>query len=155
MKATENMWGSTKKRRRWKETFMVMECGCRQCGQGKVEMLENLEEWWQQGEAGPSTSQNMLSIWQNSNFNKKSSRALHLFRLANQMRREDLDVQGEKPVRNDIGELRLDGRAKQAAWKENYERLSNGELGTGVLAPLLQSPVVLGPMCRVIYVETF
>ena len=50
-----------------------------------------------------------------------------LFRLANQMRRTNQDVQGEKPVRNDAGELCLDDRAKQAAWKEHYERLSNVE----------------------------
>ena len=31
------------------------------------------------------------------------------------MRREKLDVQGKKPVRNDAGKLCLDDRAKQAA----------------------------------------
>jgi hypothetical protein len=50
-----------------------------------------------------------------------------LFRLSNQMRRNNQDVQGEKPVRNDAGELCLDEPAKQAAWKEHYERLSNVE----------------------------
>ena len=28
---------------------LIVECGCRQCSQGKVETLENLEERWQQG----------------------------------------------------------------------------------------------------------
>ena len=39
------------------------------------------------------------------------------FRLSNQIRHENLDVQGEKPVLNDAGELCLDDRSKQAAWK--------------------------------------
>ena len=42
------------------------------------------------------------------------------------MRRENLDVQGEKPVRSDPEELCLD-RARDVAWKENYDRLSNVE----------------------------
>ena len=42
-------------------------------------------------------------------------------------RLENLDVQGEKPVYNDAGELCLDDRAKQAARKEHYEHLSNVE----------------------------
>ena len=50
-----------------------------------------------------------------------------LFRLANKMRGGNLDIQVEKPVRNDAGELCLDDRAKQAAWKEHNERLSNVE----------------------------
>ena len=41
------------------------------------------------------------------------------------MRRENLDVQGKKPVCNEVGELCLDDKAKQAAWKEHYECLSN------------------------------
>ena len=45
------------------------------------------------------------------------------------MRCGNLDVQGEKPVRNDAGEFCLDDRTKQAAWKERYGRLSNVRLG--------------------------
>ena len=43
------------------------------------------------------------------------------------MRHENLDIQVEKPVGNDAGELCLNYRAKQAAWKEYYEPLSNVE----------------------------
>ena len=50
-----------------------------------------------------------------------------LFLLTNQMKCKNQDVKGEKPVCNDIGELCLDDRAKQVAWKEHYERLSNVE----------------------------
>ena len=34
---------------------------------------------------------------------------------------------GEKPVKNDAGQLSLDQEAKRAAWKEHYERLLNVE----------------------------
>ena len=51
----------------------------------------------------------------------------HLFCIANQIICENLDVQGEKSVCNDPGGLCLDDRAKQAAWKEHYECLSNVE----------------------------
>ena len=47
-----------------------------------------------------------------------------LFHLANQMKDEKL---GKKPVRTDVGELCLDDRAKQAAWKEHSKCLSNVE----------------------------
>ena len=51
-----------------------------------------------------------------------------LFRLANQMRRKDLYVQGEKSLPNDAGKLCLDDKAKPAAWKEHYGHLSNVDL---------------------------
>ena len=50
-----------------------------------------------------------------------------LFRLTNQMRHRNLDVQGKKPVCNDAKEFCLDDRANQVAWKEHHERLSNVE----------------------------
>ncbi|MCU7898061.1 MAG: hypothetical protein KZQ61_05230, partial [Candidatus Thiodiazotropha sp. (ex Lucinoma aequizonata)] len=50
-----------------------------------------------------------------------------IYRLANQMRRDNQDVIGEKPVKNDAGELSLDEDAKKEAWKEHYERLLNIE----------------------------
>ena len=43
------------------------------------------------------------------------------------MRRVNLDIQDKKPVCNDAGHLCLDVKAKQAAWKEHYECLSNIE----------------------------
>ena len=43
------------------------------------------------------------------------------------MRRDNQDVMGEKPVKNDTGQLSLDKEAKKAAWKEHYERLLNVE----------------------------
>lgn len=50
-----------------------------------------------------------------------------IYRLANQMRRDNQDVMGEKPVKNDAGELSLDDEAKKKAWKEYYVRLLNVE----------------------------
>ena len=34
---------------------------------------------------------------------------------------------GEKPVKNDAGQLSLDEEAKKEAWREHYERLLNVE----------------------------
>ena len=58
------------------------------------------------------------------NIDPKSS---EIFSLANQMRRENVDVLGDKPVRNDEGEMSLSEEAKQKAWLEHYERLLNVE----------------------------
>ena len=43
-----------------------------------------------------------------------------IFRLSNQMRKENIDVVGDTPVKNDAGE-------KQNTWLEHYERLLNVE----------------------------
>ena len=50
-----------------------------------------------------------------------------IFRLANQMRKENVDVVGDKPVKNDTGEMSMSEEAKQNAWAEHYERLLNVE----------------------------
>ena len=43
------------------------------------------------------------------------------------MRRDNQDVMGEKPVKNDAEQLSLDEEAKRAAWKEHCEHLLNVE----------------------------
>ena len=43
------------------------------------------------------------------------------------MRRDNQDVIGEKPVKNDSGQLLLNEEAKRAAWKEHYDCLLNVE----------------------------
>ena len=48
-----------------------------------------------------------------------------IFRLANQMRKEN--VVGDKPVKNDTGEMSMSEGVKQNAWAEHYERLLNLE----------------------------
>ena len=50
-----------------------------------------------------------------------------IFRLANQMRKENVDVVGDKPVKNDTGEMSMSKEAKQSAWAEHYQRLLNVE----------------------------
>ena len=50
-----------------------------------------------------------------------------IFRLANQMRKENVDVVGDKPVKNDTWEMSMSEEAKQNAWAEHYERLLNVE----------------------------
>ena len=51
----------------------------------------------------------------------------NIFRLAKQIRHNNQDVVGEKPVLNDAGTLSLDDSAKKAAWREYYVRLLNHE----------------------------
>ena len=58
---------------------------------------------------------------------KIDPRSGDVYRLAKQMRRDNQDVIGEKPVKNDAGQLSLDEEAKKEAWREHYERLLNVE----------------------------
>ena len=50
-----------------------------------------------------------------------------LYRLANQLRKENADVVGDKPVKNDAGEMSMSDDSKQKAWLEHYQRLLNAE----------------------------
>ena len=43
------------------------------------------------------------------------------------MRKENVDVVGDKPVKNDAGEMSMSKEAKQNAWAEHYERHLNVE----------------------------
>ena len=58
------------------------------------------------------------------NIDPKSS---EVYRLANQFRRENADVVGDKPVKNDAGEMSMSEDLKQKAWLEHYQRLFNVE----------------------------
>ena len=58
---------------------------------------------------------------------KIDPRSGDVYRLAKQMRRDNQDVIGEKPVKNDPGQLSLDEEAKKEAVREHYERLLNVE----------------------------
>ena len=58
------------------------------------------------------------------NIDPKSS---ELYRLANQFRKENADVVGDKPVKNDAGEMSMSDDSKQKAWLEHYQRLLNAE----------------------------
>ena len=55
------------------------------------------------------------------------ARSGDVYRLAKQMCRDNQDVMGEKPVKNNAGQLSLDEESKKEAWKEHYERLLNVE----------------------------
>ena len=50
-----------------------------------------------------------------------------VYRLANQFRRENTDYVGDKPVKNDAGEVSVSEDSKQKAWLEHYQRLLNIE----------------------------
>ena len=58
------------------------------------------------------------------NIDPKSS---EIFCLENRMRRENVDVVDDKPVRNDAGKMSLSEEAKQKVCLELYERLLNVE----------------------------
>ena len=58
------------------------------------------------------------------NIGPKSS---ELYRLANQFRKENADVVGDKPVKNDAGEMSVSDDSKQKAWLEHYQRLLNAD----------------------------
>ena len=58
------------------------------------------------------------------NIDPKSSEVYH---LAHQLRRENTDVFGDKPVKNDAGEMSVREDSKQKAWLEHYQRLLNVE----------------------------
>ena len=75
------------------------------------------------------------------NIDVKSS---EIYRLASQMRRENADVVGDKPIRNDAGEMSLSEDSKQKAWLEHYERLLNVEFDWDP-AHLSDEPPVEGP----------
>ena len=55
------------------------------------------------------------------NIDPKSSEVYHLF---NQFRRENADVVGDKPVKNDAGEISMSDDSKQEAWVKHYQRFS-------------------------------
>ena len=63
------------------------------------------------------------------NIDPKSS---EVYRLANQFRRENTDVVGDKPVKNDAGEMSMSENSKQKAWLEHYQRLLNVEFDCGL-----------------------
>ena len=54
------------------------------------------------------------------NIDPKSS---EVYRLANQFRRENADVVGDKPVKTDAGEMSMSEDSKQKTWLEHYQRL--------------------------------
>ena len=58
------------------------------------------------------------------NIDTKSS---EVYRLVNQFRRESADVVGDKPVKNDTGEMSMSKDSKQKAWLEHYQRCLNVE----------------------------
>ena len=74
------------------------------------------------------------------NIDPKSS---EVYYLANQFRRENADV-GDKPVKNDAGEMSVSEDVKQKAWLEHYQRLLYVEFDWD-LEHLSNQPPVEGP----------
>ena len=57
------------------------------------------------------------------------------------MKRDNQDVMGGKPVKNNEGLLSLNKDGKKEAWKEHYERLLNVEFPWTPEDPSMESPV--------------
>ena len=75
------------------------------------------------------------------NIDPKSS---EVYCLANQFRRENTDVVGDKPVKNDAGEMSMSEDSKQKAWLEHYQKLLDIEFDWDP-DHLLYQPPVEGP----------
>ena len=58
------------------------------------------------------------------NIDPKSS---ELYRLANQLRKENADIVGDKPMKNGAGEMSMSDDSKQKAWLEHYQSFLNAE----------------------------
>ena len=77
---------------------------------------EDLREYW------PKRSQRLWIF----NHNTCENNLEEVYHLTNQFRRENADVVGDKPVKNDAGEMSKDTKMK--ACLEHYQRLSTWSL---------------------------
>ena len=79
----------------------------------------------------PNASPDVQCIMLAKKLTRRSTRILtkssELYRLANQFRKENADVVGDKLVKNDAGEVSMSDDSKQKAWLEHYQRLLNAE----------------------------
>ena len=82
------------------------------------------------------------------NIDPKSSEVCH---LANQFRRENADVVGDKPVKNDAGEMSMSEDSKQKAWLQHYQRLLNVENDWDPDHLSYQPPVESPPIPIIVY----
>ena len=62
---------------------------------------------------------------ENIAFKQINPRFVEIYRLAKQMQRKNEDVIGDKPVRNNNGQMSLDVDSKKEAWREHYRHLLN------------------------------
>ena len=74
-----------------------------------------------------------------------------VYRYANQIRRENADVVGNKPVKNDAGEMSMSEDSKRRAWLEHYQRLLNAEFDWNPNHLSDESPVEGPPIPITIY----
>ena len=50
-----------------------------------------------------------------------------VYRLANHFKRENANIVGDKPIKNNAGEMSMSDESKRKAWLEHYQRLLNAE----------------------------
>ena len=67
-----------------------------------------------------------------------------IFKMAKQMRKENLDVCGEKCIKDDSGNICMDTESKKNAWKQHFDRLLNTEFQWDA-EDLSSEPPVAGP----------
>ena len=60
-----------------------------------------------------------------SRFSNLKPGLVDIFKIAKQMRKDNLDVVGDKCIKDDSGNLAISDAAKCIAWKEHYSRLLN------------------------------
>ena len=77
-----------------------------------------------QPKAMPDMRCTMLSQEADKVFENIDPKSSEVYRLANQFRRENADVVGDKTVKNDAGEMSMSEDSKQKAWLEHYKGFS-------------------------------
>ena len=69
----------------------------------------------------------MLAVADKEVYKNIDSKSSEVYHLANQFRRENADTVGDKPVKNDVGEMSMSEDSKWKAWLEHYQRLLSAE----------------------------
>ena len=125
LKTTEQVCGTTRSHH-WRHETWWWNCCQAESFQGLEKKVKALEHHMMQPNAMPDMQCTML-------FKKltRSSRILtpnlQKYHLANQFKRENADVVGDKPVKNDAGKMSINEDSKQKAWLEHCQRLLNVE----------------------------
>ena len=118
-------------------------------------MEEALEHHTMQPNALPDKQCIMLA----QKLTRRSTRILtqslqkYTYRLANQFRKENADVVGDKPVKNDAGEISMSDDSKRKAWLEHYQRLLNAEFEWDPNHLSHESPVEGSPIPPLIWLR--
>ena len=78
-------------------------------------------------------------------FAKVGTNSNEIFKLARQMKSENMDVVGDKCIYNDDGKFCISVEDKKKAWEQHYRRLCNEEFPWNI-EDLPPAPAVQGPV---------